>query len=728
MKVFLSLVFHNHQPVGNFHTVFEEAYEKAYAPLLAALERHPQIRVGLHVSGSLRDWLLQHQPEYIRRVRALVERGQLEPLGGGYYEPILVMLSDEDKIGQIDALSKAVMQDTGVQPTGMWLAERVWEQALARPIAQAGLKYALVDDAPFLGMGLREEDLSGHYLTEEQGYPLALLPISRQVRGMIPFRNVDVVMAYLRGIAERPLGDNPPPLVLLGDDGEKFGLWQGSYKRCWTDRYIDDLFDALASANWIEMVRPGDYVARFPALGRAYLPSMSYPEIGEWSLPAPAAQDLITLRKGIERDIDQSRHNNPPHAAYLERISRYLRGGFWRGFLVKYPEANHLHKRVMHTSRRVHALRDAEKKQQALQHVWAAQSNTVYWHGLYGGVYLFHLRAANYAHLLAAEALLADNKVRALQTDFDFDSREELLVSAQPFSLIFDLARGGALIEWDDLPARYNILNVITRRHEGYHADLERGAARGTLITPASPRWTQPDDPVEPPVRAKESGLEKRLFYDWHRRGAFIDHFLHHDTKLEHFQSAIYGEEGDFVLGAYTAQVRDNGKKTAAVTLSRDGHVWAAGVHTPVHVEKRFSITSGQRELIADYAVTNQGEALVTLRFGVEVCYGFDGGNTEQCYLALAGQEKIGNLGEQGVVADMHSYAVGTYLRGFEIALELNKVCELWRFPLEPVTQSESGFERIHQGVVFLHLWTLKLKAGQTWKNRMRFVGRDISR
>lgn len=61
-KIYLSLAIHNHQPVGNFDFVFEEAYTKAYEPMIALLEKHPGVRLALHYSGPLRDWLKAHQP------------------------------------------------------------------------------------------------------------------------------------------------------------------------------------------------------------------------------------------------------------------------------------------------------------------------------------------------------------------------------------------------------------------------------------------------------------------------------------------------------------------------------------------------------------------------------------------------------------------------------------------------------------------------------------------
>src|ERR1700724_3077731 len=85
-SIYLGLLFHNHQPVGNFPWVFQQVYEESYLPMVEALERHPTIRLALHYTGSLLDWLEDAHPEFIRRVTALVERNQGEIVSGGYYE------------------------------------------------------------------------------------------------------------------------------------------------------------------------------------------------------------------------------------------------------------------------------------------------------------------------------------------------------------------------------------------------------------------------------------------------------------------------------------------------------------------------------------------------------------------------------------------------------------------------------------------------------------------
>ena len=86
----MALVFHQHQPAGNFPSVFSEVTERAYAPLVAALYRHPEVKASLHFSGPLLDWLEANRPDVIGDLSDLVRRGQIELLSGGYYEPVLV--------------------------------------------------------------------------------------------------------------------------------------------------------------------------------------------------------------------------------------------------------------------------------------------------------------------------------------------------------------------------------------------------------------------------------------------------------------------------------------------------------------------------------------------------------------------------------------------------------------------------------------------------------------
>src|SRR5712692_9685525 len=120
-SIHLGLLLHHHQPVGNFPWVFQQVYEESYLPMVEALERHPQVRLSLHYSGSLIDWFEEAHPEFLQRLAMLAHRQQIEIVSGGYYEPILPSIPDSDKLGQISRLTQHLSLMLGVKPTGLWI-------------------------------------------------------------------------------------------------------------------------------------------------------------------------------------------------------------------------------------------------------------------------------------------------------------------------------------------------------------------------------------------------------------------------------------------------------------------------------------------------------------------------------------------------------------------------------------------------------------------------------
>ena len=170
-KINLLLGVHNHQPVDNWNHVIEEATIKCYQPFLDILESHPGVGMSIHYTGFLLDWLFENRPSMIEQLRRLMARGQVEMFSGAYYEPILAIIPDEDKRGQIEKLNDRIETLTGQKPHGMWLAERVWEPHLVKAIAQAGIEYLFLDDSHFKAAGLGEHQLEkpGKERTEMTG-------------------------------------------------------------------------------------------------------------------------------------------------------------------------------------------------------------------------------------------------------------------------------------------------------------------------------------------------------------------------------------------------------------------------------------------------------------------------------------------------------------------------------------------------------------------------------
>jgi alpha-amylase/alpha-mannosidase (GH57 family) len=705
----LSLVIHNHQPVGNFDYVFAEATEKAYDPMLEALTRHPGVRLALHYSGSLLDWLSANRPDHLRRLGDLVSREQVEPLTGGYYEPVLATIPDADKAGQLRKMTEFLLERFGYPATGAWVAERVWEPHLPKPLVEAGVKYTVLDDTPFKMVGLTDDDLFGPYVTEEQGYPLKVFGNVMHLRYAIPWHPVEEVIGWLQERARA----HPGGVAVSGDDGEKFGLWPHTWNHCWgEDGWVERFFAALEeNGDWLHTRPLGEVAAEQAPLDRVYLPCASYEEMMHWALPP----DAFATFGNLERRLKEHGREN---------VRRFLRGGFWRSFMRRYDEVNQLHKKMLWVSRKAHAMPEGEAKDKALDHTWSAQCDCAYWHGLFGGIYLFHIRTANFAHLIAAEELV-DRHARQTEAwadvergDLDADTRDEVILNTDRQILTFKPSYGGALVEWDWRDRRYNLLNTMTRRPEGYHQALRKAAEEGRLFLP---------DQEEIPngVRVKERDVHTSLFYDWHRRAALLDHFLDPEATPEDFYQARYEERGDFVDQPYRADVEERGSGVRLI-LTRDGTVWAGQVPFPIRIEKTMDVKAGSSRLTVGYRVTDLNDISANLRFGVELNWGIVGGDSHYGYLEVGRKRR--SLIDFGGDDEIPGLTVGSTLPDLagEVKLSLSRPASLWHFPLEVVSNSEAGYERVYQGTCTLLWWDMLLEPGRPWETELTLSLRKV--
>jgi alpha-amylase len=482
---------------------------------------------------------------------------------------------------------------------------------------------------------------------------------------------------------------------VLADDGEKFGIWSNTHALCYEEGWLERFFTALeAEAEWLRMRTFSEVLDRTLPRGRTYLPTASYAEMMEWALP-PAAQR--SLHQAQERVGDG------------DELRIFVRGGFWRNFLAKYPESNWLHKRMLDTSRRVeaHATRwgqDHRAVRQAREALWKSQCNCAYWHGLFGGLYLPHLRGALYEQLLEAEAALATVETPpAFEVlDLDSDRRPEIVLRSGDLQAFLKPDEGGAVFELDHLRRRFNLLDVMTRREEAYHDRLR------ALGGDAPSHDAGAAVSIHDLVAVKEPGLERRLFYDVYRRGSCIDHALAPDATIERFVEATLPELAD-LAGAPYPWTRDGD----GVRLERTTALLVPGTQR-LRVAKRIHLESDT--LHAHYEVGLEGTEPVDLVFAIEMAVNFRAGDAPDRYYDLPDAPLDDRrLGSTGVAAGVRRIDVVDDWLGLRSVFETSIECELWRMPIETVSMSESGFERVHQGAALLFRFPLRLEPGRAW-------------
>jgi hypothetical protein len=699
----LVLLIHAHQPCGNFGHVLEKAYKDSYLPFIELLEKHPGVHLGLHYSGPLLSWIEEHRPEYFTRLKALVRSGQVELVGGGFYEPILVSIPLADQIEQITRLSTYLEGHFGNRPTGAWIAERVWEPQLPSALAAAAVNYTLVDDIHFLSAGFEPEELFGAYIAEDRGQSVWLFPGQKALRYFIPFGKVAEVITYLRGAAAL----HPAGMASMGDDMEKFGVWPGTCVHCYKDGWLEDFFTALEeNSSWLRVSTPAEYLAAHSPLGRADLPTASYSEMMEWVLPTRVRQRFHAVQKEF--------------GARPEVLS-FLRGGSWRGFFRKYPESNLLNKKMLRVSARIAAAPTRHTNAQASSEIaqardllLRAQCNDAYWHGVFGGLYAPHLRTELWRNLVRAEAIADRQTSGALMPrvellDYDADGAQEHLFTASEYQALLKPTDGGTLAAFDFRSAGSTLINSIQRRPEAYHARLREAAKTAVPGGVTS---------IHEQTLVKEPGLERFLRYDRLPRHAFRVLLFDPARTQPEYETLELQEDPGFAGGAF--HVKSSSANDAQ--LIREDELKIAGrsdaAAPRLSLAKRFTFGPAPNgcEVACEIGLKLKHALAKPIAVGIESIINLLApGEPDRFFETPKGPQ---NLRFSGVLPGPLLRMEDGWQR-IRITLHAPSVKEFWIAPIETVSESEEGFERVYQGSQILAIWHPPLAPQEPWFARL---------
>lgn len=687
-------------------------------PFILLLEKHPMIKTTLHFSGSLLEWIESEEPDFLERIQQLVESRQIEIMSGGFYEPIFSVIREPDALGQIKMMNDFIREKFRTTPRGAWLAERVWDPVLPRLISDGGLSYTLLDSTHFLHTGLSPEQIRGYYVTEREGKTLAIFPIDMKLRYTIPFEPPEKTIEYLRYIAS----DMEDIAVTYGDDGEKFGMWPGTYSWVYEKGWLEAFFAELEkNQDMIKMSTFSEYLDSHPPEGRIYLPCLSYEEMMEWALPAEAVARYEDMMENLQ------------NLQLKDKYSSFVRGGYWNNFLVKYPESNLMHKKMLMISERLETWQNNMKGSNenglidsARRELYKGQCNCPYWHGLFGGIYLNYLRHAVYEHLINAEKIIdsssnGDNPwIDYKVIDFKKDLSSDILISGKNLNAYFSLKDGGGLFELDFKPCSFNLSNTLTRRMEGYHRKLKlEDKVMGS----------QEDNgkavSIHNILKVKEKGLQNQLIYDWYQRYSFIDHFLREDTTFEAFSMSRYPEIGNFVNTPYVLEKteKDVAKSTVSFVLKKEGFVFRDDQQLPVSVEKSFSVNDSLMEIESAYSVRNRSKQDFDLWFGVEFSFTLLAGEDLLRYYHFpVNNGKKLFMNSKGDFLSIPAFEMKDEWDGFGLKFTMSPEAGVWMFPLETVSQSEEGLERTYQGSTLLIHWKAPFGHGDEQKRSIKLT------
>ena len=648
MTISLLLGVHAHQPVGNFTEVIDDAHLRCYGMFIRVLHKYPEFRFSVHFSGWLLDLLYARHPADMKLLAEMTERGQVEWFGSGDCEPVLAAIPHRDRLTQIETLSAKIERYTGTRPRGAWLTERVWESAVASSLAEAGIEYVAVDDYHFLCTGAAANTLDSFYTTEESGRTLDLFPISEQARYRLPFSPAHEVVAWMEDLARQ--GQRS---VIYFDDIEKFGIWPETYNWVYERGWLAQFIEGVLASKLIRTQTYAEYHAANATRGIVYLPTTSYIEMNEWSLPGPAARTYHAL---VEAEKQQGR---------FEAHKPFLRGGIWRNFFSRYPESNWMHKRTLEASERYAALAPALKTDELQELLHRSQANDAFWHGLFGGLYLPHLRRAIWNNLLALEARLDAIAPRAAidSVDRDLDGHAEVFLADRSLLAVIRPDDDAALVELSSYTLSHNFGDTLRRYEEGYHARVvaadpaaQDAAADGDGIASAHDR-----------ISFKHVITAEDVVPDTRPRGLFVDTWIAADG---------------------TAIVPDYYAGGPLSYIAADGDL---------KLRKTYALEGGS--LKTSYLASEAGTLQIEINLAMPSCDGYAGR-----YMLADGSVPCGFGQTLEIEAATRLLLVDGVLGG-KLIVNSNLPVAISGRPHFSVSQSEAGFEKIMQAAVLTLRW-----------------------
>jgi hypothetical protein len=653
MKTSLLFGIHMHQPVDNFDWVIELGIKTCYEPFFEVMSRYPEFKFSVHCSGWLMERIEQLRPSLYEKILMLAEKGSIEFFSAGYYEPILSVIPSRDRVAQIERLNDSIKERFSQIPQGSWLTERVWESALIPDLNRAGIKYTVMDDYHFQCAGFDAEVLDGYYMSEEGGVPMGLFPISQKLRYAIPFLNVESAIRAIKSYSR----ENDSAAIIF-DDAEKFGMWPGTHEWVYEKGWLEKFVQTVLADESIETRHYGEYFKSHHPRGIAYLPNVSYYEMGEWSLKADDALALEALKEemGLER--------------YEREGVKFLKGGTWKNFFVKYPESNRLHKRTIELSRAFHA---GEGDFELPLH--KSQTNDSLWHGVFGGLYLPNLRDNAYTYLIECENIRYGKKKALVSDNNELDGYPKYKSVTSKLIARFDAAHGGQLVELDIRDKCFNYQNTLTRRKEAYHKRLFE-TPRERLVSAE-----EGIDTIHHASSSFDDALRDAIIYDWYLKNSFVDHISDDSFNTESFRHCNFREYGDFANQPFESSMGKN-----SLTFERNGGLYN-DVKSNAKLTKIFSFGTDT----IDFTMILDTEAAGRFKYVMEHNLHF----SDYEKLRINGIA----LEENGSIENIQSFEIIDSVLKKKITFRMDQTFSAHYFQLQTLSQSEQGFDLSIQGL-----------------------------
>jgi len=327
-----------------------------------------------------------------------------------------------------------------------------------------------------------------------------------------------------------------------------------------------------------------------------------------------------------------------------------------------------MHKRMLQLSQRFHALPERKKSKEMLELLYQSQANDAYWHGLFGGLYLPHLRRAIYNAIVALEALL--DKVAArppvIIEDLDFDGRKEVFIHNDEIQAVARQDGSAAVCELDAYLLRHNFGDTLARQSEHYYRKMH----------------------LEQDTQHAGEGVANP-----HERVSFKHHITQSDLLLDDVQRMLFLDslvDGEAVTPLRNYVLRPADDHATHVTFScEQGNVL---------IDKRITVSGKRLRVSYQFNGEMQGQFQTEINLAMPSCDGPAG-------RFVFNDQIPGGFGQALRFEKAKKLDLQDEVLGGGVSLHLNAPALIQSQPHFSVSQSEAGFEKIMQAVTLTLTW-----------------------
>jgi hypothetical protein len=488
------------------------AAEVYASKIIALLSGRPTLRLSVFWTGQMLKALnKEHQAER-EKLKEFVNNKQLEFLGGAYNDAMLPLFPKDLQFLQLQKHKEVL--DSLMEPTGYFCRAHAWEIDLIETLEKCGFEYTVMPDISIQEALGRKASVAGWFAAEYGGSFMRILTYSQNLSSIFQNHQRAEIISSLKS---------------FHDSG---------YINCILLNV--DLDTTILNSEWLQ------------------------------AMDTANAEGI-----DIEHELLCSATQKQKAAGRVNLVSYSSFAPSCRDILLRMPEINFLHKRILNVYFKARALSDLEVQQNVFESLLKAMPQS-YFKNTADGMSQNLVRFRANRTVMKAEKILRDSEAqtgtRFATHSFFLDGNQQLLFSNPHLECLIEPILGGWLRSLAYRPSFSEL--ACARRDDGE----------------ISPLFLDHICPFE------FENLDHRNLWINDRLGAFLNSYESSIKKqLDKVQILLFGEQSVSYLGK----------------------------EYPFKTEKVFSLKNNEAELLVSISITNNSFNAYKGEFATEICFGF---------------------------------------------------------------------------------------------------------